>query len=355
MELVNYLRIVRRRWRLVAVIAVLGTLLGLATSLLASGPKVPGQSYFLAKNTLSSSDGNANLQRDAVFCTEGVVPKRVADKVGADDSQALAAKLTCEPHPETNLLYVAAADTDPRRAELIADTAAAQLVTYLREVGEQTKQTKIDGIKKQITALEDEFASLSDEQAKTTDPTRISYIKTRLTDIGRRVNDLKDQQNVAQASRRSARRSPRCPRPKPSRSAPPPSSSSSRAILAQDRHQELPHRQRRPPEPGRCRHQDRQQPGRHGPRRSRCGARPAARHGRGRGARPSILASRQVRGRRGLRLARHRRDPPLAQRAPVDVHPRLRRAPFPGRRGVSGPALRAPLRPARPGRDRRRR
>ncbi len=199
MELVNYLRIVRRRWRMVALCLVLGVLGGVASSTLSKSSSGPGVTFYLAKHTLSSSDGTANLTRDAALCTEGEVPKRVATKLGYDNPTALAAKVTCEPHPETNLLYVAAADVDPKRSVAIADTFAEQLVGYLRDVSEQLKQTRIDTFNKQISGLQDEYAGIQQDLGNATDKTQQSLLQQRSTDIAKKINDLKDQKNTAQA------------------------------------------------------------------------------------------------------------------------------------------------------------
>ncbi len=199
MELVNYLRIVRRRWRMVALCLVIGVLGGVASSTLSKSSAGPGVTFYLAKHTLSSSDGTANLTRDAALCTEGEVPKRVATKLGYDNPTALAAKVTCEPHPETNLLYVAAADVDTKRSVAIADTFAEQLVGYLRDVSEQLKQTRIDTFNKQISGLQDEYSSLQQEIAGTTDKNQLSLLQQRASDIAKKVNDLKDQKNAAQS------------------------------------------------------------------------------------------------------------------------------------------------------------
>jgi Mrp family chromosome partitioning ATPase/capsular polysaccharide biosynthesis protein len=198
MELVNYLRIVRRRWRLVAVFVIFGVAAGIGSSLFAGGSvKGPGPTYYLAKHTLSSSAGTANLSRDAALCTEGEVPKRVATKLGLDNPQSLAGKITCEPHPETNLLYIAAADNDAKRSVLLADSFAEQLVAYLRDVGEQLKQTKIDSINKNIDNLRSEYATTKTDEETTTDPTQKKLDGQRLTDLAKKINDLTDQKNNA--------------------------------------------------------------------------------------------------------------------------------------------------------------
>jgi capsular exopolysaccharide synthesis family protein len=198
MELVNYLRIIRRRWRLVAVFVIFGVAAGIGSSVFAGGSvKGPGPTYYLAKHTLSSSAGTANLSRDAALCTEGEVPKRVAVKLGLDNPQSLAGKMTCEPHPETNLLYIAAADNDAKRSVLLADSFAEQLVAYLRDVGEQLKQTKIDSINKNIDNLRSEYATTKAEEETTTDATQKKLDGQRLTDLAKKINDLTDQKNNA--------------------------------------------------------------------------------------------------------------------------------------------------------------
>jgi len=200
MELVNYWRIVRRRWRLVAVFVVLGISIGAGSSLVAGGSvKGPGPTYYLAKHTLSSSAGTANLARDAALCTEGDVPKRVASKLNLSDPSALAGKITCEPHPETSLLYIAAADSDPKQAVLLADSFAEQLVSYLREVGEKLKQTQIETIDKNITNSKDDYARVAADNATTTDPTQKKLDEQRLTELAKKINDLSDQRNTVLA------------------------------------------------------------------------------------------------------------------------------------------------------------
>ena len=77
MELVHYLRVIRRRWRTVAALAVLGLVIGLASGLLNSGTRTAGVTFYLAKHTLSGEEGGTNLQRAAILCYDGDVPKRM--------------------------------------------------------------------------------------------------------------------------------------------------------------------------------------------------------------------------------------------------------------------------------------
>lgn len=203
MELVHYLRIVRRRWRTIAAITVVGLMIGLASGLLNTGTKTAGVTFYLAKHTLSSAEGTANLQRDAILCYDGEVPKRVAAKLGYDSAQTLAAKVTCEARPEVNLLYVAASETDPDEAVLIADAFATELQAYLQEQGEAAKQADVETLDRQISEFENEFWTLQaqvSEAATVGDVARVQLLETRQRTISDNISRVRDDRNALIAS-----------------------------------------------------------------------------------------------------------------------------------------------------------
>lgn len=199
MELVHYLRIVRRRWRTIAAITVAGLLIGLTSGLLNTGTRSAGVTFYLAKHTLSSADGTANLQRDAILCYDGDVPKRVAAKLGYDSAQTLAAKVTCEARPEVNLLYIAASETDPNEAVLIADAFATELQAYLQEQGEAAKQADVETIDRQITEFENEFWELQAQVGDATtngDAARVQLLETRQREISANISQARNSRNT---------------------------------------------------------------------------------------------------------------------------------------------------------------
>jgi len=199
MELVHYLRIVRRRWRTIAAITVVGLLIGLASGLLNTGTRSAGVTFYLAKHTLSSADGTANLQRDAILCYDGDVPKRVATKLAYDSAQTLAAKVTCEARPEVNLLYVAASETDPDEAVLIADAFATELQAYLQEQGEAAKQADVDTLDRQITEFENEFWELQAQVGDATtngDAARVQLLEGRQREISANISQVRNSRNT---------------------------------------------------------------------------------------------------------------------------------------------------------------
>jgi Mrp family chromosome partitioning ATPase/capsular polysaccharide biosynthesis protein len=203
MELVHYLRVVRRRWRTVAAITVVGLAIGLASGLLNSGTKTAGVTFYLAKHTLSGTEGATNLQRAAILCYDGDVPKRAAEKLGYESSQVLASKVTCEARPDVNLLYIAATGTDPDESLLIADTFATELTASLQREGEATKQAALDTFDRQISEYETEYWSLQAEAAaakEAGDAPKADLLERRQAEISDKINGVRDQRNAALAA-----------------------------------------------------------------------------------------------------------------------------------------------------------
>lgn len=203
MELVHYLRVVRRRWRTVAAITVVGLVIGLASGLLNSGAKTAGVTFYLAKHTLSGSEGSANLQRAAILCYDGEVPKRAAEKLGYESSQVLAAKVTCEARPDVNLLYIAATGTDPDESVLIADTFAAELTASLQREGEAAKQETLDTFDRQINEYETEYWALqaqASEARAAGDTARAQLLESRQAEISDKISEVRDKRNAALAA-----------------------------------------------------------------------------------------------------------------------------------------------------------
>lgn len=196
MELVHYLRIVRRRWRTVLAFLVVGVLIGLGSAIITGNEKPTTATFYLAKHTLISSDGTANLAKDQALASEQEVPKRVAQKLGYDSPATVASKVTIEARPDVNLLYVAAGDTDPKKAVLVADTFAEQLVLYLQDISVKQQKDRIAAIDNQIRSLQDEYDQLKGD----TDPAHKDQNGSRMSDISKKISDLKFQKTQAEAS-----------------------------------------------------------------------------------------------------------------------------------------------------------
>ncbi len=146
MEIVNYLRVLRRRWQLVASVAILGLILGVSTTLLATQEK--SATLYKATHTLISTDTAANLQQLRSLTIQGEVPKRVAEKVGGQSLQ-LASQIIAEAKPEIGMLQITAVASDPARAVQLADAFAVELMAFQIEFSDKQKEGQISSLKEQ--------------------------------------------------------------------------------------------------------------------------------------------------------------------------------------------------------------
>ena len=137
MDLLAYFRVLRRRWLLIFVLALIGGALGVASTLLDNGAaKEP--TYYKATNTLvldSSSGGSSfdqsftNVEQVAVLVTTGDVPDAVAKKLGTTETgRQLAEKIVTLTNSVPSTLEITATDPDSRRATDLADAFADELI-----------------------------------------------------------------------------------------------------------------------------------------------------------------------------------------------------------------------------------
>lgn len=170
MEIVNYLRILRRRWQLVLALGVVGLAIGFATSLI-GGPANEAVLY-RGTHTLISSDNSAPLQQLKGLTTQGEVPKRVAEKLGGQPV-ALAAQVTVDARPELGMLQINGVAADPRRAEQIADTFATELVAFQGELDIRKRDSNIANLQKERDRLSAEYDQVLKDGAA--DPSRQEF------------------------------------------------------------------------------------------------------------------------------------------------------------------------------------
>jgi Mrp family chromosome partitioning ATPase len=174
MDVVAYLRILRRHWGVILAAVLVGALVGAATTLLQADPPAEQRGYYKATNTqffdLSSrTDGTrpvyTNIDQMAVLLTTGDVPKRVADELGGDPKE-LVTHIMVTSNGTLATLDITAVDRDPEQAVRLADTFAEQLTASIQNV-EQTRinQTRddtiqrLDSVQAQINALDAQIAA----------------------------------------------------------------------------------------------------------------------------------------------------------------------------------------------------
>lgn len=143
MDLRDYLRILRKRWRLVALCTLLG-LAGAAVATIVATPQYSATArLFISARSgedISSAlqGGNFTQQRVKSYAdvvTTAPVMKAVIDKLGLDTTPTeLADEISVDNPLDTVLLNVTATDKSPEQATAIANSVAAQFTDVVRKL-----------------------------------------------------------------------------------------------------------------------------------------------------------------------------------------------------------------------------
>lgn len=143
MELKDYWRTIRRRWRVV-VACLIGALAIAALATLQATPQYASSTRLFVSTTSESDSSSAytgNLfatQRVTSYAdlvTSRAVAEQVSDSLGDDsDSAQLMAAVTASVVPETVILEITAVDMDPERARDIAQAYGEELTALVKEL-----------------------------------------------------------------------------------------------------------------------------------------------------------------------------------------------------------------------------
>lgn len=185
MEFVQHLRVLRRRWLLPLVFAVLGAVIGAAT-FYATGPKADVSLYKATHTLTSSGNKEVNLSQMAALTTEGEVTKRVASTLGGSPA-ALASQVTAQAQPQLDLLKITAVGPDPVRAVQVANAFAEELTRYQVELQSRQRDEQIDGLQQSLDSLRDEYAQVfaraEADPLNKTDPARQEVYRQEKDDL----------------------------------------------------------------------------------------------------------------------------------------------------------------------------
>jgi capsular exopolysaccharide synthesis family protein len=161
---VEYLRILRRRWPVIA--AIVGAALAaafLTTSVVPVGP--PVRFYQATTVILNTGElnvpGVANLDTVAALTTVGEVPRRVAEKINyAGDPVSLGGRVQATAESETGILRITARSGQSDEAETLSNTFATELLAFLEVRKSEAGTSRADELLKRIEKLEAEIQSL---------------------------------------------------------------------------------------------------------------------------------------------------------------------------------------------------
>lgn len=193
MELTAYLRVIRRRWRLIAAMGILGLLVGVASYILQpkQNTAAAGGGYFKATHTLLGAK-EVNLTQVAAIATTGEVPRRVADRIGGSPG-ALSSSTAATPVAQANLLQITNFSNDPARAAQTADAFAEELVRYQVEVQDRQRQASIDSFEQQRESLRAAYDEVLRKGADETDPDKQNEYMRVKDDLVNRGKEIEAQ------------------------------------------------------------------------------------------------------------------------------------------------------------------
>jgi Mrp family chromosome partitioning ATPase len=162
---------IRRRWWIIVLMAIIGAIFGA----LPEPEKVEEQvrtfsatHTMLLNNELSNQVSTSAISPEQVslFATTGEVPARVVDVIGYGGNPAsLASQVTSEFDFSNGALTISTTGEDPAQAELVADTFADELNSYLAERQDEIYQERLAASQTRLAELETDLTDLTLELA----------------------------------------------------------------------------------------------------------------------------------------------------------------------------------------------
>lgn len=191
MEPVEYLRGIRRRWRVVLAAIVVSVAVALLTS--ATVPESPQDvKEFEASVLLLDARGNqfgtsdrgpqgVSLDTIAIFATLDEVAKRAADRLpGEADPDVLVESIDASADTETGILTITATAPNGPRAERVAKAFARSLTDYLDDQRRNGIQLQISVLQRQLDRLPDDAGRGADASTRASLLQQISTLKVDL-------------------------------------------------------------------------------------------------------------------------------------------------------------------------------
>lgn len=165
MDVVDYLKILRRRWKIIAAAFLIGLLVALVTLppapkkvVTSSGSVTAATSFQAATILLQTRTGATTVPLETIpaFVRTGQVPQRAAKTLDYEgDLAALAAQVTSLPSTQTETLTIVAVDPDPDRAVAISAAFSNALVAVLRDRAQEATQNKIGLLERVLADYQD--------------------------------------------------------------------------------------------------------------------------------------------------------------------------------------------------------
>lgn len=160
MDLRDYLRVLSRRWRLIALLTLLGAGLGTLATYTAT-PEYRATTTLFASmqdgaDTTQLNAGNmftqARVQSYAEMATSPLVTRPVTEELGlAMTPGQLARRISASAKPDTVLLHITVTDTEPHQAARISNAVAARFADMVSTL-EKPADAKVSPVRLSVTA-----------------------------------------------------------------------------------------------------------------------------------------------------------------------------------------------------------
>jgi Mrp family chromosome partitioning ATPase/capsular polysaccharide biosynthesis protein len=206
MDLVRYMRVLRRRWRIIAILGILGAVAG---ALLVPKPTSdqPNQGgAWIAVHTLFDSSANTKgntaktvgavtAEQAAFLVKSGDVPDRVSKEIGGNAND-LADKVVARPNANLGTIEITAQAASPGEARKLADAFAESLLSSVQDIQQREVDRQRDVLNSAITQLELEVSGMTGDDRNTA-----STRDKLTTDISQKKVQLQElDQQAAQGS-----------------------------------------------------------------------------------------------------------------------------------------------------------
>ncbi len=214
MEIADYLRILRHRWKLIVAVVVLAVLAALAVSL-STTPKYAASTQLFVSTTGNAADTTSTAYQGGLFSQQRVtsyseliqgkqVAQRVVDTLKLPMSaDQVASEVTASVKTDTVILGVTVTDASPQRARDIANAVSDQFTKLAREL--ETPQGSATPAAK-ITVVQQASLPTSPVVPQTTRNLGLGAVLGLLLGVGLAVlrdrldNTVKDRREVVEAT-----------------------------------------------------------------------------------------------------------------------------------------------------------
>jgi Mrp family chromosome partitioning ATPase/capsular polysaccharide biosynthesis protein len=204
LDLREYWLIVRRRWRLVAVIAVLGAVCGVEYSAHAGHTYTAQASVVVDAVTQGPQGGSTPVTTPVNMSTEQAIAQSPAAiqlaaaklgvpvaKLDASVAKRLSVSVPASTLTTSNVLQVAWQADKPALAQQGADAFAAAYLAYRQHVLQGQVTVLQKNLQQQATTLKNEISSLSGQLSRTTAGTSANQVLTvELTQVSQQYNTI---------------------------------------------------------------------------------------------------------------------------------------------------------------------